>query len=76
MNIKLVGSKEKDKRKINEVIKDLNYNFSIEEVDDNYKVKYHIKHTPAIIVENVIITDYSKLSIKELTNALIQFTET
>jgi len=54
----------------------LSNSYSIEEVDDDYKVKYHIKHTPAIIVENVVITDYSKLSIKELKNILIQFIET
>lgn len=76
MNIRLVGSKDNDKKIINEVVKSLNYNFSIEEVDDDYKVKYHIKYTPAIIVENVVITDYSKLSIKELKNILIQFIET
>lgn len=76
MNIRLVGSKENDKKIINEVVKSLNYNFSIEEVEDDYKDKYHIKHTPAIIVENVMITDYSKLSIKELKNILIQFIET
>ena len=76
MKIRLVGSKDNDKEIINEVVKSLNYNFSIEEVDDDYKVKYHIKHTPAIIVKNVAITDYSKLSIKELKNILIQFIET
>lgn len=75
MKIRLIGSKDDDKKKLHEVVKDLNYNFSIIE-DDNYKVKYHIKHTPAIIVENVIITDYSKLSVKELKSVLIQFIET
>lgn len=75
MQIRLIGSKENDKKKLHEVVNDLNYNFSIIE-DDNYKIKYHIKHTPAIIVGNVIITDYSKLSIKELKNVLIQFIET
>lgn len=76
MKIRLVGSKDNDKKKINEVVKSLNYNFSIEEVDDDYKVKYNIKHTPAIIISDVAITDYSKLSIKELKNILIQFIET
>lgn len=76
MKIRLIGSKDDDKKKLHEVVKDLNYNFSIIDVDDNYKVKYHIKHTPAIVVENVVITDYSKLSIKELKNVLIQFIET
>lgn len=76
MKIRLVGGKGKDKKVIDEVVKDLNCSIDIEEISEENKKDYNIKHTPAIIIENVVISEDSELSYHELKDVLYQFMET
>lgn len=76
MKIKLVGSKEEDRQLIKEVLHNLNCCVDIEEINEENKFKYHIKHTPAIIIDNVVISEDSKLSKNELRCVIQQFLET
>ncbi len=76
MKIKLVGSKDEERKMINEVLNNLNCSVDIEEITENNKFKYHIKHTPAIIIDNIVISEDSKLSKNELKNVIEQFLET
>lgn len=75
MKIRLVGGRGKEKKIINEVIKDLNFSIDIEEISEENKSKYNIKRTPAIIIENVVISEASKLSMNEFKEVIYQFME-
>lgn len=76
MKIRLVGSDGKDKKIINDVVKNLDCSIEIEEISLQDKDKYNIKHTPALIIENVIISDIKELSKNELNDIMYQFLET
>lgn len=76
MNIKLIGSKGNEKEIINKIVNDLNCSCSIEEVKEQDKDKYNIKHLPAIIIDNVVVSEDSKLSTNEIKNVIFQFIET
>lgn len=76
MKIRLVGSDGRDKKIINDVVKNLDCSIEIEEISLQDKDKYNIKHTPALIIENVIISDIKELSKKELNDIMYQFLET
>ncbi len=76
MKIKLVGSKENERQLINEVLHNLNCSVDIEELSTDNRFKYNIKHTPAIIIDNVVIDEVSKLSKNELRCVIQQFLET
>ncbi len=76
MKIRLVGSKHHEKDMMKRVLKNLNCSAEIEEIPLKNKNKYHIKHTPAIIIDNVVVSENSKLSMRELKNIVIQFMET
>ena len=76
MKVRLVGSDGEDKKIINDVIKNLDCSIEVEEISLNDKVKYDIKHTPALIIENVIISDIKELSKYELNDFMYQFLET
>ena len=62
MLVRLIGSKGKEKKIINDVVKNLNCTVDIEEISVSDKDKYNIKHIPAIIIENVVISDVQELS--------------
>lgn len=75
MKVRLIGSKGKEKKIINDVVKNLDCNVDIEEISASDKDKYNIKHIPAIIIENVVISDVQELSKSELSEILNQFLE-
>lgn len=75
MVIRLIGSKGKEKKIINDVVKNLNCTVDIQEISLSDKEKYNIKHTPAIIIENVVIGDVQELSKNELSDIMYQFLE-
>lgn len=75
MVVRLVGSKEEDKKIINDVIENFNYHIDIQEISALDKDKYNIKHTPAIIIENIVIDDLNGLSKNELNDIFYQFLE-
>ena len=75
MKVRLVGSNGKEKKIINDVVKNLECPIVIEEVLESDKDKYNIKHTPAIIIENVVIGDINELSKNELKDIMYQFLE-
>lgn len=75
MVIRLVGSKGKEKKIINDVVKNLNCTVDIQEISLSDKDKYNIKHIPAIIIENVVISDVQELSKNELSDIMYQFLE-
>ena len=76
MKVRLVGSDGKDKKIINDVVKNLDCSIEIEEISSSDKDKYNIKHIPAMIIENVIIGDINELSKNELSDIVYQFLET
>lgn len=76
MLVRLIGSKGKEKKIINDVVKNLNCTVDIEEISVSDKDKYNIKHIPAIIIENVVISDVQELSKNELSDIMYQFLET
>ena len=75
MLVRLIGSKGKEKKIINDVVKNLNCTVDIEEISVSDKDKYNIKHIPAIIIENVVISDVQELSKNELSDIMYQFLE-
>lgn len=75
MKVRLVGSKGKDKKIIDDIIKSFDCSIDIEEISLIDKDKYNIKHTPAIIIENVVIDDLNELSKNELSDIIYQFLE-
>lgn len=75
MVIRLIGSKGKEKKIINDVVKNLNCTVDIQEISLSDKDKYNIKHIPAIIIENVVISDVQELSKNELSDIMYQFLE-
>ena len=75
MVIRLIGSKGKEKKIINDVVKNLNCTVDIQEISLSDKDKYNIKHIPAIIIENVVISDIQELSKNELSDIMYQFLE-
>lgn len=76
MKIRLIGSNGKEKQKIDEVVKTLECQASIEEISATDRTKYDIKYTPAIIIENVVISEGQELSMNELKDVVYQFIET
>ena len=75
MIVRLVSSDGEDKKIINDVVKNLDCAIEIQEISLQDKLKYNIKHTPALIIENVIIGDINELSKNELSNIMYQFLE-
>lgn len=75
MKIRLVGSRGKEKKVISEVAKTLDCEPVIEEISETDKSKYHIKRTPAIIIENIVISEGQELSKTELHDVMYQFIE-
>lgn len=75
MVIRLIGSNGKEKKIINDVVKNLNCTVDIQEISLSDKDKYNIKHIPAIIIENVVISDVQELSKNELSDIMYQFLE-
>ena len=55
MKIRLVEVGGKEIERIKEVINKLNYQAEIEEVNKKDNLDLYIKHTPAIIIDNVLI---------------------
>lgn len=76
MKVILVGSKHHEKDMMKRVLKNLDCSVEIEEIPLRHKSKYHIKHTPAIIIDNIVVSEDSRLSMSELKNIVIQFMET
>ncbi len=75
MIVRLVSSDGEDKKIINDVVKNLDCAIEIQEISLQDKLKYNIKHTPALIIENVIIGDINELSKNELSDIMYQFLE-
>lgn len=71
MEITLVGNNEKLKNKINDVVNDLEISNANIVIGD--EKKYCIKHCPAVIINNVVMDDASKLNYNDLKNIIIQF---
>lgn len=76
MKVRLVSRDGKEKKIINEVVKNLDCSIEVEEISIQDKDKYNIKHIPAMIIENVIIGDINELSKNELSDIMYQFLET
>lgn len=75
MNIRLIGSSGKEKNLLNEIVKTFECDAIIEEIEASEKQKYHIKNTPAIIIENVVISEGEELTKDELSSVVYQFIE-
>lgn len=75
MKIRIIGSSGKDKNKLNEVVKNLECKADIIELPAIDKTKYNIKYTPAIIIENVVVSEGQELSMNELYDVVYQFIE-
>ena len=75
LKIRLIGN-DGEKRKIKEIVNNLNCNVDIEEIPIQDKLKYNIKYTPAMIIDNVVVGDLSKLSDDELKEIVNDFLET
>lgn len=74
MKITIVGGNKKLKRKINDVVNDLEISDADIVIGD--ETKYSIKHGPAIIINNVVMDDACELNYNDLKNIIIQFMET
>ena len=75
MKIRLVEVGGKEIERIKEVINKLNYQAEIEEVNKKDNLDLYIKHTPAIIIDNVLISGIKNLYINDLKQILTQFVE-
>lgn len=73
MKIQIVGCNKAFKKEFNNIINDLRFN-QIELVFESSK--FNIKKCPAMIIDNVLVDDLSKLSTSELKNVILQFFET
>lgn len=74
MKITIVGENKKLKSKINDVVNDLEISDANIVIGD--ETEYCIKHCPAVIINNVVMDDASKLNYNDLKNIIIQFMET
>lgn len=74
MRITIVGENKKIRRKINNIVNDLEIS-DIDIVSDD-ESKYSIKHYPAIIINNVMLDDASKLNYNDLKSIILEFEET
>lgn len=74
MKITIIGKNKKINDEINNIVNDLN----IKDVQilSNDNIKYNIKYTSAIIIDNVLIKDTSILSKDDIKNIIYQFIET
>lgn len=74
MKITIIGKDKKVKQEINNIVHDLKLTDVI--ITNNNDIKYNIKYTSAIIIDNVLIDDAKELSYKEMKNVIYQFIET
>lgn len=74
MKITIIGDSKKLKNKINDVVNDLEISDASIVIGD--ETKYSIKYCSAIIINNVVMDDASKLNYNDLKNIIIQFMET
>lgn len=76
MKIRLIGSNKKERKIINKIVNDLNCPCDIEELQEQDKDKYNIRRLPAIIIDNIVVSEDSQLTTSEFKNVIYQFTET
>lgn len=74
MKITIIGKDKKIKNEINNIVNDLKLTNVI--IINNKDIKYNIKYTSAIIIDNVLINDANNLSYNEMKNVIYQFIET
>lgn len=74
MKITIIGKDKKVKNEINNIVNDLKLTNVI--IINNKDIKYNIKYTSAIIIDNVLINDANNLSYNEMKNVIYQFIET
>ena len=75
IEIKILGSKTRNGLKLIKNIKKINsdVNIDIREVNDvNYFKKYNIKNTPALIINNNIVSEGKVLTTREICKLLTQ----
>ena len=76
MKIRTVELDEKGFLKIRKVIETLQVKAEIQEVSKQDEAKYDIKHTPAIIIDNIVISGFNNLSMNDIELVFKQFIET
>ena len=76
MKIRLLEIDEKGFLKIKKVINSLHVKADIQEVSKEDEAKLDIKHTPAIIIDNIVISGFENLSMNDLELVFRQFIET
>lgn len=75
IEIKILGSKTRNGLKLIKNIKKINsdVNIDIKEVNDvNYLKKYNIKNTPALIINNNVVSEGKVLTTREICKLLTQ----
>jgi hypothetical protein len=75
MKIRLVNGNGKDLFKIKKIVNSLHIKTEIEEVTINDDAAYNIKHTPAIIIDNVVISGMNNMTVNDLEIVFKQFIE-
>lgn len=73
IEIKVVGSKTRNGIKLIKNIKKINsdINIDVKEINDvNYLKKYNIKNTPALIINNNIVSEEKVLTTREICKIL------
>lgn len=75
LKIRLIGGSIGQKDKITKVVNNLNEEADVEIIPARDKFKYNIKYTPAMIIDNVVVSDINKLSDDELKSVCYQFIE-
>lgn len=77
VNIKLIGANCSNGIKIlknlAKVEREMNVEFHIEKIDSALKEKYHVNVTPALIIEDQMVSSGNVLSDKEIKHYVKQF---
>jgi TATA-box binding protein (TBP) (component of TFIID and TFIIIB) len=70
-----VNGNGKELCRLKKIVNSLHIQTEIEEVNVNDDATYNIKHTPAIIIDNIVISGMNKMTVNDLEIVFKQFIE-